>query len=471
MLSKESTGRSRRLLALLLVAVLALAATACGRSGDEESSNNDDEEQQPDNGNSGEGGSRLDKGEFGDAGVVCQDGEAGGATDTGVTEGEIRLGTITNKGAEVRPGLNKEMFDVAKAFTDWCNEHGGINGRQLVLDDLDAKLNEYPQRVAEACQDTFALVGGGAIFDNDTAGTREECGLANIAGFVVSPQARAAGQQVQPLPNPVYRLPVQQYKAIQTRHPDAEKVGLLYVELEGVTTVHAQIKEAYTDLGFEVVYDTTYAPAGETGWRGFVQTMKQEGVQVVELIGEPENMTGLLGAMATEGWYPEAISMQPNMYEAKFEEEAKGAAGDTDIFTRLSFPTFDMTDEYPGMADYIELMETYNKNGKYPAALGAQGLSAWMLFAKAAAECGADLTRDCLLEKAGATTEWTAGGLHSPSTPGNAEVPPCGIIVRFTQDGFSYDEEVTAPNDGVFYCSPDNVAVLDDDYGVPEPTE
>lgn len=471
MLSKDSTGRSRRWLALLMIAVLALGATACGRSGDEESNNNDDEEEPSDNGNSSGGGSGLDKGEFGDMGVVCQDGDAAGATDTGVTDGEIRVGTVTNKGAEVRPGLNKEMADVAKAFTDWCNEKGGINGRKLVFEDLDAKLNEYPQRVAESCEDTFALVGGGAIFDNDTAGTREACDLANIAGFVVSPSARAAGQQVQPLPNPVYSLPVQHYKAIQKRHPDAKKLGLLYVELEGVTTVHAQIKEAYTDLGFDVAYDTTYLPAGETGWRGFVQSMKQKGVQVVELVGEPENMTALLGAMATEAWYPEAISMQPNMYEAKFEEEAKGAADDTDIFTRLVFPTFDMTDEFPGMADYIELMETYNKDGKYPALLGAQGLSAWLLFAKAANECGSDLTRACLLEKAQATTEWTAGGLHAPTTPGNAEAAPCGIIVRFNQDGFSYDEEVTEPTDGVFNCSPDNVAVLDDDYGVPEPTE
>lgn len=466
----ESTGRSRRLLALSLVAMLAIATTACGRSGDEESKNPDDEEE-PTTTPGGDGGSRIAKGEFGDLGVICQDGDASGASDTGVTDDEIRIGTVTNKGAAVRPGLNKEMFDVAKAFVDWCNENGGINGRKIALDDLDAGLNDYPQRVAEACQGTFALVGGGAIFDSDTAGTREGCGLANIAGFVVSPEARAAKLQVQPLPNPVYRLPVQQYKAIQKAHPDATKAGLLWVDLEGVTTVHAQVKEAMQKLGFEIAYDTTYLPAGETGWRGFVQTMMQEGVQVVELIGEPENMTALLSAMATEGWYPEAISMQPNMYEAKFEEEAKASADDTDIFVRLAFPMFEMTDDYPGMADYQELMETYNSGGKYPAALGAQGLSAWLLFAKAATECGADLTRDCLLENAKAIDDWTAGGLHSPTTPGNTEAPPCGILMRFTSEGFSYAEDVTEPNDGIFNCSEDNVMVLTDDYGVPEPQD
>ena len=38
-------------------------------------------------------------------------------------------------------------------------------------------------------------------------------------------------------------------------------------------------------------------------------------------------------------------------------------------------------------------MERYDPDGKI-AYLGVQGLSAWLLFAKAANECGADLYRD-----------------------------------------------------------------------------
>ena len=74
---------------------------------------------------------------------MCQDGDASGATATGVTDDEIRLGTVTDKGFTGVPGLNKEMYDAAVAFTTWCNEHGGILGRELVLDDLDAALTEY----------------------------------------------------------------------------------------------------------------------------------------------------------------------------------------------------------------------------------------------------------------------------------------------------------------------------------------
>src|SRR4029453_15950558 len=88
-----------------------------------------------------------------------------------------------------------------------------------------------------------------------------------------------------------------------------------------------------------------------------------------------------------------------------------------------SFPTFDMADDVPAIADYLELMDTYNPDGKYPALLGAQGLSGWLLFAKSAVECGTDLSRQCVIDKAIATTGWTGGGLHAPTDP---KGPPWG---------------------------------------------
>jgi ABC-type branched-subunit amino acid transport system substrate-binding protein len=454
-----------------MAGALALGATACGRSGGDGAKGEDDTPSKTTAGSGDGGGSRIAKGEFGDLGKVCQAGDGGG-TGTGLTANSINVGTITNKGAEVRPGLNQEMYDTAKAFVAWCNENGGINGRKLTLKDLDAKLNEYPQRVAEACRDTFALVGGGAIFDNDTSNSRVGCGLINIPGFVVSPTARVADKQVQPLPNPVYRFPVQAYKRLHELHPDVKKYGILWVDLEGVNTVRKQLKEALTKAGYEVAYDATYQPIGETGWRGFIQSMKDKGVDAFELVGEPENMTAMLNAMSTEGWYPKIITMQPNMYEDKFAKEAKAAADDASIYVRLTFPMFDMDGkDAPGMGDYLELMKKYNPSGKYPALLGAQGLSAWLLFAKAATECGSNLTRDCVIEKAKATKDWTAGGLHAPSQPGNTQANECGILVRFTKDGFRYAKDETDPNDGIYNCSPDNVIKLTDDYGVPEPKD
>jgi ABC-type branched-subunit amino acid transport system substrate-binding protein len=461
--------KRRALVAVLMV--LALGAASCSRSDDQsETGGGDDDGGTETTEAAGGGGSRLANGEFGDLGTVCQDGDGGTATETGMTDAEIRIGVLTDKGAEVRAGLNKEMYDTAVAFADWCNENGGINGRQLAVDDLDAKLTEYGQRIAEACQEDFFLVGGGAVFDNQDNGARVECGLPNIAGYVVNPEARQAELQAQPLPNPVYSYAAQNYRSVRQRFPDATKFGVLWVDIAGVSTVHEQVTEAVTAEGFDVVYDQTYAPIGETGWRTFVQNMRDEGVQVAELIGEPENQAALLNAMATEGWYPEVVTMQPNMIDSKFEDEA-GASAPENAFARSAFPTFDMADDVPAMADYLELMETYNPEGKFPALLGAQALSGWLLFAKSAVECGADISRQCVIDNAMNTTGWTAGGLHSPSDPKGTEVSTCGLLVKFTTDGWVYDEEATEPNEGIYNCSDDNVLELQNDYGVPRPTD
>jgi ABC-type branched-subunit amino acid transport system substrate-binding protein len=413
------------------------------------------------------GDSRLDQAGFGDLENVCGEGEPGTTTEVGLTADEIRLGTVTDKGSAERPGLTQEMYDAAVAFAAWCNEHGGIGGRTVVVDDLDAKLFEYGQRIGEACQQDFALVGGGGVFDSQDNGARVACGLINIPGYAVTPQARVADLQVQPIPNPVYSFASAGYRWLQEAHPEADKFGILWVNLDGPSTIHQQVVEMAEAMGFEVVFDEQYKPLGETGWRSFVQRMRDAGVTAFEMIGEPENMVALQQAMQTEGWYPTYTHLQPNFLDERYATEGAASVSEA-TYMRSAFPTFDMADEVPAMADYLELMERHNPEGKV-ALLGMQSLSAYLLFATAANACGADLTRECVIEQAAAQEGWTAGGLHSPQTPGNAVATECSLAVQVTPDGFRYDEQLTQPNDSIYNCDPANVIELTDDYGVAKP--
>ena len=462
-------GRRRH--AIATVAVLALVAGACTRAEGEtelgRASGAPASGSAEQGGDAQASGSRLDQGTFGELESVCHDGEPGAGSEPGLSAEEVRLGTVTDKGSAERPGLTQEMYDSAVAFAAWCNEHGGIGGRQVVIDDLDAKLFEYGQRVGEACQQDFALVGGGAVFDAQDNGARVACGLINLPGYSVTPQARVADLQVQPIPNPVYSFASAGYRWIKEAHPEATDFGILWVNLDGPATIHAQTVETVEALGYDVVFDEQYRPIGETGWRGFVQKMRDAGVTAFEMVGEPENMVALQQAMQTEGWYPDVIHLQSNYVDQKFADEGAASMSEA-TYMRSVFPTFDMADEVPAMADYLELMERYNPEGK-TALLGLQSLSAFLLFATAADECGADLTRACVLEAAAAQDGWTAGGLHSPQTPGNLEATECSLAIRATPDGFLYDEELTRPNEGIFNCDPANVTELTGDYGVPAP--
>ncbi|MGH9211780.1 MAG: ABC transporter substrate-binding protein [Acidimicrobiales bacterium] len=437
---------------------LITALASCSRSEDEPQGGEDEDDGADTTEASGE--SHIASGEFGDLGVVCQDGDAAGATDTGVTDTEVRVGVLTDESAEASPGLNQEMFDTAEAFAAWCNEHGGINGRELVVEKLDAALFSYADRIAEACNgDYFAVVGGGAVFDDADNGARVDCGLPSLPAYVVSDGARRADLQVQAVPNPAGEFALLQYQAVRELHPDATRFGVFWVDVGGVGLVHEQLVEAVEGLGFSVDYDRVYAVQNETNWPTFVQEMQEADIQVVELIGEPNNMTALLEAMDVAGWHPEAMTMQANMYDETFRQEAQSSVG-TDIYIRSVFD-FTQTNEMPAVDDYFELMETYNPEGKYPAVLGATSLSSFLLFASAATECGDDLTRQCLLDTAASRDGWAGGGLHAPTTPSNDEVPECGLLIQLTPDGFVYNEEATAPDDGVYNCEPDNVLDLE----------
>ena len=372
----------------LLLALLLVASAACSRddtaSTAEEGSGDSTETTASDGGEGGDATS-LDRGGFGDLETVCQDGDASGATATGVTDTEIHVGTMTDKGYAGAPGLNEEMIDTAIAFAAWCNEHGGILGRQLVIDDLDVKLTEYEARVIEACEQDFALVGGGAVFDEDPNGTRVGCGLPNIAGYVVSEPARSADMQVQVVPNPIDKTALARYQAAKRDFPDSiDSFGIMAVNLPAVLLVRDQVIESATSLGFEVAYQIEYAPAGETGWANFVADMKAKDIKILEYIGQPTDFLALTQAMDVAGWQPEVVLLSGNFYDAKYAEE--GASIAPNLYVQSAFHPFNMADSNKATQDYLDMIDQYNPGGKV-ALLGAQSMSAFLMFARAATAC------------------------------------------------------------------------------------
>jgi hypothetical protein len=117
---------------------------------------------------------------------------------------------------------------------------------------------------------------------------------------------------------------------------------------------------------------------------------------------------------------------------------------------------FELASTHPATKQYIDILAKY-ANAK-PKALGVNAWSSWLLFAKAVKECGANVTRQCVFDRASATTGWTAGGMHAASKPGNLSGSgnPCFLFIRATPTGFQYDKEFTRPNQGIFNCDPAN---------------
>ena len=459
---------SKRLLTVMLLAVM--VAAACGR--DSETSAGDtgtsDGQSVTTAGGSG-GGSPLDEGAFGDLGVVCAPAAKGKAnadgSDPGVTADSIQIGTFADPGFQGSLGLDQELFDTAEAFTKWCNDHGGINGRKIDLKERDSAVLQFQQRVIEACdQGDFFVVGGGAVFDDTGQSDRLACGLPAIPGFTVTPAASESDLQVQPVPIPNDQLPFGQFRYLFKQFPDTKNaIGVFGASVQTVATVAKRNKEALLANGANIVYEGTYNANGETSWRPFLEAMHNAGVKGLYWAGEPAKLSSLLAEAASLDISFDWVATDPNNYDPSLLTVGTATDG---VYLRAAFyPFLDpaQAKQNPATQQYLDLMKQYKPDGKI-AYLGVQGLSAWLLFAKAASECGADLSRDCVWKHARAITEWTGGGLHAKHDLKTGDASDCTTVLEVKGQKFQVAKGFT-PNNDIYSCDPKNVVPLTGDYG------
>src|SRR5271154_5292738 len=129
-------------------------------------------------------------------GKICEPGSGGASSVRGVGAKTNNIAEFNDAASSIEPGLEVEFVQQAKAFADWCNAAGGINGRQIVIDDRDAALFNAAQQATAACQSDFMAVGGGMALDQPSVPIREKCGLGQITGYIVSSASDLASLQV-----------------------------------------------------------------------------------------------------------------------------------------------------------------------------------------------------------------------------------------------------------------------------------
>jgi hypothetical protein len=349
--------------------------------------------------------------------------EAGGSPDT------LRLGVANDRSAAIRTGLNRELWDTATAFAAWCNGQGGIGGLPVKLVDLDGRLFEVESAIATACTGTFMMVGGGHVQDNlqfsgTTGSDLHLCHLADIPAFSASAQKADSNGQVQPLPRSAARVSVNGFAAFHDEFPDLSTMAVLWGQLPTMEQMKDLSVVAARAAGLDVVAELPYPATGLLDWTPLAQQVIDSDAESLFWIGEPTNLGSLMGALRTQGWDGVVFS-ETNIYDQVFLGSAGGAAEGTVV--RTAFHPFEESGRWKAVADYQQMFERYAPEGKV-AMLGMQAMSAWLLFATAAGDCGAGnhgvLTRACVLRAADAVEDWAAGGLHASSDPGPASSQP-----------------------------------------------
>jgi ABC-type branched-subunit amino acid transport system substrate-binding protein len=446
---------------------LALVAAACGSDRGDDPGSAD-----PEPGATTPGSAPAGEDAFGTLPSPCGEGEPGALPtggeegDTqGITDDGIAVGTVADPGFSGAPGLNQEIFDAGEAFVRWCNEQGGINGRALDLTPYDAAITEYQPQMEAACGEEFAIVGDGAVQDNFWGPIGAACGLIDIAGFAVTPEKAgptgagvpAQTRVVQPVPNPSDSYPAGAIRILDEAFPGAiDHVGIVYGDLATTAIQKDRIVEATEAEGGTIVYEAATNILGEANWAPFAAAIAEAGVEWLVVVGAAEATGQLQQAMIEIDYRPDVTLLETNFYDPIFLESAGDSAEGT--FVRMVFTPFEEAADNPATARYIELVEAID--GKV-ALLGAQSMSAWLLFATAAKECddAGDLSRSCVLATAGGVEAWDGGGLHAAGDPSTNAPTPCVMLVA-VEDG----EFVRyAPDEG-FECDDTSIVPLTGDY-------
>jgi ABC-type branched-subunit amino acid transport system substrate-binding protein len=394
---------------------------------------------------------------FGDAPWPCSAGD-GANTDSGsevgVTKDSITIASGDDAGYAGAPGLNHQITDAVKALVAKCNTLGGINGRQIKLNYYDAALLAVGPAIQAACDDkNFFLVGEGWAFDGNQEETRLACGLPAVPAYSVS-AAFAMGKDVfQGVPNPADETPAGVFAQTSKLLPDAVKhVGMLVGNYSATQETRDKVVAAAPAFGWGFAETTLeYAIGGETDWTPFVKQLQAAGATAVYWSGSCLPNLQLFAQSAKANGLDVPIIADANHYEQSCAAANTDGALDN-LYLRMGFIPFEEADVNPATKDYVDLLKA---SGGDISLLGVQATSSFLLWAQAASDCGADLTRACTLTNLSNTHSWTGHGLNAETDPGGNHPPACNIILHLV--GTKY-ERVAPEKRGTFQCDPSWIA-------------
>lgn len=375
-------------------------------------------------------------------------------SETGVTADSIKIATGDDAGSTVSPGLNHEIGDAVKAFTEKCNDLGGIHGRKIELSYHDAKLFEVASAIQAACDEkAFYLVGQGWAFDADQEEIRQGCGLPAVPAYTVSAAFAHADGVFQGVPNPADEMAAAYFVEMATAFPDETKaVGVLAANFGATRESRDKAVAAGKQLGWKFVStDLEYNISGEADWTPFVRQLKDAKAKMVYFSGSCLPNLQLFAQAAKANGYEPILTGSANFYATSCTAANTDGAMD-DMYVDMAYVPLEEADANAATKDYIDLVEG---SGGDTALLGLQATSSFLLWAQAASACGSELTRVCVQKNLRATREWTAGGLHAPSDPGGNHPIGCTTILKIEGDTYVR----VAPKGKAKFACPDTPTV------------
>ena len=444
-------GRARTWRAGAVVATAAILLSACGHSDPPAATATTT----PSSNTSKTSTTDTANGDFGSLKGICGRGTPKPSSERGLKDDKIQVGVLNDATSTLAPGLGAGYIDVAKAFTDWCNAAGGINGRKITFVGRDAQITQAAARITDACQSDFMLVGGATPFDATTVDPRESCKLGAIPSYAASTDAIESKLQALPTRVPAKEANIGLMRRLDAKYGKSfQKIGVLAVDTPSLLQPTEAAMAAMKNAGYGVVSYQKLALTTDN-WRTVVQPLVGKVKAVSVAPGDP---TGFFRAMSDVGYEPDLMfNVTGNAYSQQLVDSLKAAKLKTPFYVGTTLFPLELEDQNPAVKQAHDL--TAKVGSKLPWDAGAiPAWESWVLFAQSATTCGDDLTVDCVIKNATTQKDFTAGGLMAPVDLTDPDaISPCMVVLSADGDGFHYERALTTPTDGVFNCDADNV--------------
>jgi ABC-type branched-subunit amino acid transport system substrate-binding protein len=315
------------------------------------------------------------------------------------------------------------------------NSQGGIFGRKIKVDVIDSKTDSGANRAGalQACDQDFALVGSMSAYDDGGAGPIDACGIPDLTAI---PTNAARGNEK----NGFFAFPnVQQWyalgpkKYIADTFPQAPKAAAMIWLNANVTRSNAQKNmEAGSSIGYQWVYQKQ-VEITEPNYAPYVVDMKNRNVQYVSMVGDSNNESRLLQAMAQQNFKPQVREFDSVVYDPRFLAAA-GSSADGIIFA-LNIVPLEEASTSPEAQLYQSWLKKSFGSAK-PDYFGVYAWSAARMFQQALEQVGPQLTRAKLISNLQALHSWEDHGMHAAQDVGGKKPTPCFLFMTVANGAF-----------------------------------
>jgi ABC-type branched-subunit amino acid transport system substrate-binding protein len=400
------------------------------------------------------------------------------ASDVGITATTIKVGMIADVNNPLVPGLFQNSVNTVKSWASIVNKAGGLDGRKIVVDFCDSKLdpNATTNCVIKACQNDFALVGTSANALSDLAdidgcknAAGKAVGIANLPAFAFPPQicdpdvytyagigtyCKTAKQKPS-----TYDVPVGDAQYFVKNNQNLHGIWLYDTDDPTFKVTQTPDFQAMSNLGIKKDGQGFYGLSGaapQSALTPFIQQIKASQSNFVYVDITTPSMVlmrreaALQGANSVKVWECNSGCYDPSFYKQG------GATVNGTYAMLIDVPYLSDYKTNPALNKLITDLggtDNFNNNamGSYIEALLFQDAVDKVIAT------GKTLDRASLFTALDGEHNFDAQGLIGPTDVGQHLSSTCNVMVQL-QNGVWNRVSPTAP--GTMDCNPDNKATI-----------